>query len=104
MSYSKFRAKPTTIDGRRFDSKKEARKYVELKFLKASGKIVDFECQAPFRISVNNELICTYWADFVTYTPDGVRHILDVKGVKTPVYRLKKKLMQVVLGLTIEEC
>ena len=102
--YSKYKAKPVVIDGRRFASQKEGRKYSDLKILKRVGKLVDFECQVPFEIIINGQKICKYIADFITYDPDGKRHILDVKGVKTSVYRLKKKLMLVVLGLVIEEC
>ena len=104
MSYSKYRAKPVVIDGRRFASLKEGRKYCDLKLLKHAGKIVDFECQVKFPIFINRDLLCTYIADFVTYDPGGKRHVLDVKGVKTAVYRLKKKLMAVVNHITIEEC
>lgn len=105
-SYSKYRAKPVVIDSRRFASMKESRKYCDLKLLKQAGKIVDFECQIKFPIIINGELICTYIADFVTYDPDGKRHVLDTKseGTKTAVYRLKKKLMAIVNHITIEEC
>ena len=44
MNYSKYRAKLVVIDGRRFASLKEGRKYCDLKLLKHAGNIVDFEC------------------------------------------------------------
>ena len=107
MKPPKYRNVKTVVDGITFASAKEARRYGELKLLEKSGRISGLEIQPAFRIVVNNCLICTYKADFryVTDTPHvrGLVVIEDVKGVQTPVYRLKKKLMLAVHGISVVE-
>ena len=100
---SKYRNVKTCVDGIRFDSKREAEYYAMLKLRKYAGEIVSFELQKPFPIIVNGIKICTYKADFVEYDKDGNRTVIDVKGFKTPVYNLKKKLMKAVYGIDIIE-
>lgn len=107
MKTPKYRNVKTVVDGITFDSAKEARRYGELKLLERSGRISGLEVQPAFRIVVNDCLICTYKADFryVTDTPhaSGVVVTEDVKGMQTPVYRLKKKLMLAVHGISVVE-
>ena len=107
MKTPKYRNVKTVVDGITFDSAKEARRYGELKLLERSGRISGLEVQPAFRIVVNDCLICTYKADFryVTDTPhaSGVVVTEDVKGLQTPVYRLKKKLMLAVHGISVVE-
>lgn len=106
MKRRKFGNKPTTIDGRRFDSKKEAKRYCELKLLEASGQIRLLECQPRFAIEIDGHKITTYVADFAYVDTKAGRVIEDVKGgsaTKTPVYRLKKKLVEAVYGIEIRE-
>ena len=107
MKAPKYQNRKTTVDGITFDSAKEARRYSELKLLERAGQITGLEIQPSFRIVVNNCLICTYKADF-RYTTDtphvrGLVVVEDVKGMKTPVYRLKKKLMLAIHGVEIFE-
>ena len=107
MKAPKYQNRKTTVDGITFDSAKEARRYGELKLLERAGQITGLEIQPSFRIVVNNCLICTYKADF-RYTTDtphvrGLVVVEDVKGMKTPVYRLKKKLMLAIHGVEIFE-
>lgn len=49
------------------------------------------------------ERACTYIADFVYPDHDGTIHVVDAKGHRTDVYRIKKKLMLKVHGIRIEE-
>jgi hypothetical protein len=101
---SKYKAVKTTIDGIVFDSKKEAKRYLELKALQAAKKIRDLELQPEFPILVAQKLICTYRADFrYLRMPGDVRVIEDTKGFRTETYRLKRKLVEAVYGITITE-
>ena len=99
---NKYRAIPTVIDGIRFASKAEARRYGELKLLKNAGKIRNLELQPKYLLDVGGKRIGTYIADF-RYRLDGVLIVEDVKGFCTPVYKLKKKLVEALYGITITE-
>jgi hypothetical protein len=100
---SKYHAIKTEVDGIVFASKREASRYSELKLLEAAGEIFDLKLQPKFPIVVNKQKICTYIADFEYELSDGTKITVDVKGVKTPVYRLKKKLMKACFGIEITE-
>jgi len=103
--YSKYRAIKTTIDGITFDSKKEAIRYQELKLLERCNKITDLKRQVPFVLIPKNTngSAVKYIADFTYKRKSGIEVVEDVKGVKTPVYRLKKRLMKEVHGIDIYE-
>ena len=88
----------TIVDGIKFDSKKEAKRYGQLKLLEQAGEISVLRLQVKFILSV-----CTYVADFVYYNKDMVLIVEDCKGMKTPVYRLKKKMMKHEHGIEILE-
>lgn len=103
MASNKYHAKKTDVDDITFDSRAEAGRYMQLKLLLAAGEIKDLVLQERFPIVVNGQKIGTYIADFSYTTADGVRVIEDVKGVKTPVYRLKKKLVRALYGIEIAE-
>lgn len=97
----KFAAKKTIVDGIVFPSKKEARRYGELKLLERAGKIKDIKRQVPFKIVITTR----YVADFVYVDCfDGAEIVEDVKGYKTREYLRKKKLMAEQHGITIREC
>ena len=68
----------------------------------AAGIISDLRLQVPYVITVNGLKICKYVADFV-YIDKGYEVVEDVKGMKTPTYNLKKKLMKAVHGIEIQE-
>lgn len=85
-----------------FDSKKEERRWNELCLLQKAGKISDLEKQKRFDIVVNGHKICFYKADFV-YQENGKQVTEDAKGMKTPVYNLKKKLLFATHGIVIRE-
>jgi hypothetical protein len=99
---SKYRNIRTKVDGIEFASKKEAARYSELRLLERAGKISGLKLQVPYPIEINHVKICTYRADFVYLTRPGLM-VEDVKGAKTPLYRLKKKLMRAIYGIEILE-
>ena len=100
---SKYKAVKTEVDGIMFDSKREAARYMELRLLERAGEIKNLELQPAFECRIDGKKICTYKADFRYFT--AKRSIVeDVKGVKTPVYRLKKKLVEALFpGVKIQE-
>lgn len=100
---SKYRNKKTEVDGIIFDSKKEAARYQELSLLQQAGEIRGLILQPKFDITVQHTKVCTYKADFEYVDNDGALVVEDAKGIKTPVYRLKKKLMRAVYGIEIKE-
>lgn len=101
---AKYGNKKVSIDGKKFDSKAEGARYVELKRLQEGGVISDLKTQEEFALPVNGALICKYRADFCYVDVDGSRVVEDVKGGPvTPVYTLKKKLMKAIHGIEIKE-
>lgn len=101
---NKFNAMPVVIDEIRFASKREAARYSDLKMLQRAGVIEDLTVQVPFDCRINGHKICTYKADFAyTQTETGQRVIEDSKGYPTPVYRLKKKLVEALHNILIVE-
>ena len=101
---TKYHAKKTSIDGYTFDSLAEANRYQQLKLLKQAGEIDELAVHPSFDIVVNGCKVCKYIADFYYFDHQKGEHIVeDVKGVKTAVYRLKKKLMKAVHGIDIYE-
>lgn len=97
---NKYRNRKTIIDGIKFDSKAEARRYVELKLMQDAGHIKDLRLQPKFTLQEsykNNKgktvRAITYIADF-TYFQDGKNVVEDVKGVETKEFKLKKKLFE----------
>lgn len=100
QSYNKFRNQPTIVDEIRFASKREARRYSELKVLERAKVIKDLQLQVRFPLKVNDQLICTYVADFV-YTENGQQVIEDCKGVLTDVFKIKAKLMLAINNIKI---
>jgi hypothetical protein len=100
---NKYGAVKTTVDGIVFDSKREAVRYMELMVLQKNGQISRLELQPKYDCIINGKKICTYRADFRYFTKDR-RIVEDVKGVKTPVYILKKKLVEALYaGVIIQE-
>lgn len=104
MSANKYHAKKTMIDGITFDSKKEANRYCELKLLQKAHMISNLELQVPFELIPKSKYgrSIVYIADFL-YEQNGLLIVEDAKGFKTPVYKLKKRLMQEIHGVTIKE-
>lgn len=121
---SKYGAKKITVDGIEFDSKKEARRWQELKLLERSGQIYDLERQVKFVLIPAQrepdiigarggrkpgkliERECAYIADFCYTIPGEIaitKVVEDTKGVKTPEYIIKRKLMLYIHGIRVRE-
>lgn len=100
---SKYGAKPTVLDGIRFASRREAARYAELKALQRAGVISDLELQPAFPLVVQGIKVATYRADFRYRNRSGEIVVEDVKGVATPVYRLKAKLMLALHKIAVSE-
>lgn len=98
---NKYRAKPTIIDGIRFASKAEARRYETLKMELAHGLIKNLELQPKYPIVINGLKVCTYIADFKYEMLNGRKIVEDVKGMRTPIFNIKRKLMEAVHGIEI---
>jgi hypothetical protein len=97
----KYKNRITFVDGLRFDSAAEARRWSELKLLERAGDITNLKRQVQFACEVNGEPVCKYIADF-TYSR-GKEHIVeDTKGVETALFRLKAKLMHACHGVTVQ--
>ena len=102
---SKFGNHPTEADGYRFDSKKEERRYQELKLLEKAGVITNLVADKKklrWKLEVNGVKICEYEADF-SYFEDGKPVIEDAKGFRTPEYKIKKRLMLACWSTEIRE-
>jgi hypothetical protein len=102
---NKYRARRTTVDNVVFHSAKEARRYIELKALEQGGVITKLQLQPKYPLVVNGLRIATYVADFVFIDDQGQTVVEDVKseGTKTPVYRLKKKIMKALYNIDVVE-
>lgn len=98
---TKYKNKKITVDGITFDSKKEAQRYSELKILERGGKISQlvlqprFELQESFKKNGKTYRKIEYVADFMYRDNEkNVTIVEDVKGVKTDVYKLKRKMFE----------
>ena len=90
MRRNKYNAIPTVIDGIRFASKAEANYCAQLKILQRAGEIKYFLMQVPFYLPGGIK----YVVDFVVFHNDGTVDYVDVKGVETKEFKLKKKLVE----------
>lgn len=91
----------TEAEGMKFDSKREAKRWMNLRLEETAGQIKKLQRQVVYPLVVNGMQICIYVADFV-YERDGLV-VEDAKGYKTPEYRLKAKLMLACHGIEILE-
>lgn len=107
---SKYKNKKVIYDGIEFDSQKEGNYYLKYKTMQDLGIIKDlkiqpvYELQPSFKLNGKTYKKITYRADFsYVSVEDNKIHIIDVKGFKTDIYKLKKKLMAYKYKLEIEE-
>lgn len=122
MVKSKYKAKKIEVDGVLFDSKKEAKRYIELTLLEQNGQITDLKTQVkyiliPAQYSTKEftksgkpkciEREVSYIADFVYMDKDGNLHVEDVKGYRDSLaysyYALKRKMLLYFYNIRIEE-
>lgn len=101
----KYGAKAQTIDGQRFDSKLEARRWQELQLRLRAGEIRDLQRQVRIDLHApGGELVGYYVADF-TYLDTAEKRLVieDAKGVKTALYGWKKRHVLAEHGVQIRE-
>lgn len=113
MNYrlAKYNNRKAEVDGITFASRKEARRYQELKLLEMAGEITELQLQKkyvllPKQKSKSGKILereCTYIADFVYRTKDGAVVVEDAKGERTKDYIIKRKLMLWMKGIRITE-
>lgn len=101
IRYNKYSNKKVIVDDIKFDSKKEAIRYKQLKLLEQKGEIRNLELQKSFELQPkfrkNNKTYrnIVYKADFCYFDVKNDKYIVeDVKGFKTDVYTLKKKIFE----------
>ena len=95
---NKYGAKATAVDGIRFASKREAAYFTELKMLQGAGEILYFLRQVPIHLPGN----VRYVVDFVIFYFDGNVRYVDVKGMETAMFKLKKRQVEALYPIQIE--
>lgn len=112
MSHNKYNAVKTTVNGIKFDSKKEAARYEELIVLSDSGIIKNFKLQPQFTLQEGYKTpsgkavrALKYVADFSYTDESGKLVVEDVKSraTATRVYQMKKKLLLERFGVEVKE-
>lgn len=126
MTSCKYGAQKVKVDGITFDSKKEARRYSELKILEKANQIHDLRMQVKFLLIPAQrekstevyqrgkrkgqpkegkviEKEVSYYADFVYYDQSGKMVVEDTKGFRTTDYIIKRKLMLWLYKVRIRE-
>jgi hypothetical protein len=111
---TKYGAKSVVLDGHRFPSKAEAKRYGELKLLQKAGEITGLELQPKFPLVLPNgaEILirsdrypngrkAVYRADFAYFTP-ARRVVEEVKGMDTMESRLRRAVVEAIYGIRIE--
>jgi len=94
----KFHSIPTESDGIKFSSKKEARYYQTLKLRQAAGEVLFFLRQVPFHLPAQVK----YVVDFQEFHADGTVHFVDVKGMETPTFKAKRRMVEALYPIKIE--
>jgi len=100
MSQTKYKSKKVEIDGHVFDSKIEARYYQQLKWLQEHKQILFFRMQPRYLLQEGFEKNrkryrkIEYIADFEVHHLDGSIEVVDVKGVETEAFKIKRKLFE----------
>ena len=101
---NKFGNIPTWVDGIRFASKREVKRWGELKLLLAGGAIRGLRRQVKYKLVVSAVDTTSYIADFVYEdVATGATVVEDAKGFKTPEYLIKKKMVAAQYGIDIRE-
>ena len=100
---SKYSNIKMVVDNITFASRKEGRRYQDLKILLRSGAIQGLDLQPEYEFYYQGVKICKYIADF-RYIENNVLIVEDVKGgPRTPVYRIKAKLLKAFFNITVRE-
>lgn len=108
-SNAKYGNRKVTADGQTFDSRKEYRRFCELRLMEKAGEVADLRRQVRFELlpaqRIDGKVVersVTYIADF-TYTENGQTVVEDTKGIRTKEYILKRKMMLFFHGIVIKE-
>ena len=122
---TKYKSKSIIIDGIVFQSKKEGRRWTELRMLERAGEITNLQRQVPYLLIPEQRAPSTevykkgsragqpkpgpvlerkvvYVADFV-YQENGETVVEDAKGMRTKEYVIKRKMMLYRYGIRIKE-
>jgi hypothetical protein len=94
----KFSAKRCEADSIKFGSKAERSYYFKLQALQKNGDVVFFLRQVPFDLPGNTK----YFVDFQVFYADGSVAFVDVKGMSTPLFIMKKKQVEELYPINIE--
>ena len=97
MLKHKFKAKPTEYNGKRYDSKLEARYAAKLDMAKQAGDLLMVLRQVPFELPGGVKYRC----DFMEFWADGEVKIVDVKGYMTPQSASKIKMVEDLYPVTV---
>ena len=96
---NKYNARKTMVCGRTFDSKREAEIYLDLLSRKQHGEILRIGFQPQYTLlegfkdnTGKKQKPITYTADFFVTYADGHSEVIEVKGMRTRDYLLRKKL------------
>nr|WP_325191348.1 DUF1064 domain-containing protein [uncultured Selenomonas sp.] len=96
---NKYNARKTVMCGHTFDSRREAEIYLDLLSRKQHGEIIRIGLQPSYTLLAGfvdntgkNQKPITYTADFFVTYADGHSEVIEVKGVRTRDYLLRKKL------------
>jgi hypothetical protein len=93
----KFNAQSVVTDGVRYASKKEARYAAELKLREKAGEIVFHLEQVPIKLPGGTKLV----VDFLEFHADGTARFVDVKGMETPEFKIKRREVEALYPITI---
>lgn len=99
----KYNNKITIVDNIKFRSKKEAKRYCELKLLEKNKIIHNLKLQVKYDFKIEKIKICSYIADFTYNDQSGNFIVEDTKGFKTNIYKIKKKMMLAFYNINILE-
>lgn len=91
---SKYGNTRSSFQGIIYHSKAEAGFAEELELRRKANDILSWERQIPIELRVNDRLICKYYCDFLIHHKGGEKELVEVKGMETEVYRLKRKLLE----------
>lgn len=104
---NKYHNEKTFYKGDTYDSKREADYARTLDTtrhaVKVPERVVKVRRQVPYPVIVEKKRICVYVADFVVEYGDGREEVVDVKGFRTEVYKIKKKLVEATYKIKIIE-
>ena len=116
MKRRKYKNTPVTVDGIKFDSKKEATYYGTLKFREAAGEVEDIEVHPVYKFEIHcryhdtphpvkypNGRQARYTADFRFYDKmEEETRVIDTKGYDTDASKLRRAFVKAIWGVDVE--